>query len=408
MTTTRLRCLVLIALACSLPAWCEATAAPGVGDVVAELNVASYQSILDNLLETHTGDNRGFVWNASQSAYYPTADHDVARDNILSWFAGLALDASLDSFTFNSDSYRGCNNVLGVLPGRIDSDRVYIIGGHYDSVNNPGADDNASGAAGVMEAARILADLPLAHTVMFVAWDGEEKGLKGSRHWVNTNDESVVDGVVNLDMLAYNHNSSNTATIYGNAPWRTKWVAAAGLYAPDINIVEDTGTLSASDHWPFQAAGRPAGGIIENTYFPLPNPNYHQQSDSVDTPDYIDYEYAVKLLASGVGLLLEEADLLLPGDADNDKDVDYDDLTGLIGNYGALAGAQWATDDFDADGDVDAFDYIALKRNYGNTLGQPLAANVPEPASMLILAAACLPAIARRRCRPGKHNSAGR
>ncbi len=122
MNTTRLRCLVLIAVACSLPAWGEATAAPGVGDVVAELNVASYQNILDNMLLTHTGDNRGFVWDSSQGAYYPSADHDVARDNILSWFAGLALDASLDPFTFSS--YRGCNNIIGVLPGRINPDRV--------------------------------------------------------------------------------------------------------------------------------------------------------------------------------------------------------------------------------------------------------------------------------------------
>jgi len=394
MATTRIGYLALIMLACSMPAWSQASAGTGVENVVAELDLASYRGILEDLLETHAGDNRGFVWNSSQNAYIPMAGHDVARDNILAWFSGLGLDASLDPFAFGS--YVGCNNVLGVLPGRIDPQRVYIIGGHYDSVENPGADDNASGVAGVMEAARILASVPLACTIIFAAWDGEEKGLCGSYHWVNTQDESVVDGVVNLDMIAYNHNNSNTATIYGSAAWRAKWSAAAGQFAPDISIVIDAAQMKSSDHWPFQAAGRPAGGIIENTYFPLPNPNYHKQSDSVDTPDYIDCDFAMKLLASGVGLLLQEADLLLPGDADNDKDVDYDDYANLAGNFGMSTGAQWATADFNADGQVDALDYITLKRNFGQGLAHPLAASAPEPASVLILAFGAL-AIIRRR-----------
>jgi hypothetical protein len=391
MATTRIAFLALITLACSLPAWSEASAAPGVNDVVAELNQASYRGILEDLLETHAGDNRGFVWSSSQNAYYPSAGHDIARDNILSWFSGLGLDASLAPFTFGS--YVGCNNVLGVLPGHINPQAVYIIGGHYDSVGNPGADDNASGVAGVMEAARILANMPLACTVIFVAWDGEEEGLKGSYHWVNTQDESVVDGVVNLDMIAYNHNGTNNATVYGSAAWRAKWVAAATAYAPDIKIIEYTSNLSGSDHWPFQSASRPAGGIIEA--YPLPNPNYHKQSDSVDTLNYIDYDYAMKLLASGVGLLLQEADLLLPGDTDNDKDVDYADYINLVSHFGMTTGAQWSTGDFNADGQVDAFDYIALNQNYGDTLAHQIPATVPEPASMLILAAAGLLALAR-------------
>jgi len=397
--TTRIGYLALIMLACSMPAWSQAPAGTRVENVVAELNLASYRGILEDLLETHAGDNRGFVWNSSQNAYIPTAGHDVARDNVLSWFSGLGLDASLDPFTFvsNSHSYVGSNNVLGVLPGRIDPQRVYIIGGHYDSAENPGADDNASGVAGVMEAARILAGVPLACTVIFAAWDGEEKGLCGSYHWVNTQDKSVVDGVVNLDMIACNYNNSKTATIYGSAAWRAKWVAAAGQFAPDINIVNDANQLAASDHWPFQAAGRPAGGIIENTYFPLPNPNYHKQTDSVDTPNYIDCDYAMKLLASGLGLLLQEADLLLPGDADNDKDVDYADLANLAGNFGTSAGAQWATGDFNADGQVDAFDFITLKRNFGQGIAQPLTASAPEPASVLILAAGSMVIRHRRK-----------
>jgi hypothetical protein len=391
MTAASRPVLIAAALLCLLPAG-ACPAGTTVADAVGRLDVASYTDILDNMLLTHEGDNRGFT-----AQYTPTAGHDLARDTIFSWFDGLGLDASLDPFTFSS--YTGCNNVLGILPGRITPDRVYVIGGHYDSVNNPGADDNASGVAGVMEAARILADLPLASTVMFAAWDAEEKGLRGSKDWVATEDESVVDGVVNLDMIAYNHNDADTAMIYGSEDWRAKWVAAAAEYAPDINIVEYPSNLSASDHWPFQAAGRPAGGIIENDYPPVPNPHYHKQTDNVDTPGYIDYDFAVRLLASGVGLLLEEADLLLTGDADNDDQVAWGDLATLADYIGTTAGATWATCDFDDNQRVDAADYAAMKRNYGQAPQPTGPAGVPEPTTLLLLASGIAAGAVRRQRR---------
>ena len=371
----------LIAAICLLSAM-PCRAATDVAGLVSQLDVAVYTDILDNMLETRTGDNRGFLIPELS----PAADHDLVRDRIYTWFDNLGLDASLDPFTFSS--FTGMNNVIGVLPGRITPGRVYIIGGHYDSVQNPGADDNASGVAGVMEAARILANQPLASTVMFVAWDGEERGLWGSYHWVWTNDESVVDGVVNLDMIAYNHNDDNIATVYGRADWRAKWIAAAGRYAPDITVLENTETLANSDHYPFQRyEDRPAGGIIENTG-PSPNPYYHKITDTVDTPGYIDYEYAVSLLASGVGLLAEEADLLLPGDADNDKTVGYDDLAILAAHIGTAGSLNWTTGDFNADGVVDAADYIALKQNFGLSIAPTRGSEIPEPGTVLLLASA--------------------
>ena len=374
--------LTFAAVLCLLPAAARpGRAATDIADLVGRLDVAVYTDILDNMLETHAGDNRGFVI----PDLVPTADHDLVRDRILAWFDGLGLEASLDPFSFSS--YSGCNNVIGVLPGRITPDRVYIIGAHYDSVQNPGADDNASGVAGVMEAARVLAGQPLASTVMFVAWDAEEVGLKGSWHWVSTEDESVVDGVVNLDMIAYNHEGEDTATIYGSSSWRAKWIAAAATYAPDITIVEYTSEMNRSDNWYFEYYGRPSGGIIENDFNEFPNPYYHKLTDHVDMADYIDYEYAVKLLSSGVGLLLEEADMLLPGDADNDKTVGWADLAALRAHIGVASGADWTTCDFDADGRVNAEDYVLLKRNLGQSVAPAGGASVPEPTALLLLAA---------------------
>ena len=378
--------------------------ATDVADLVDQLSGANYRDLLDNRLYTRSGDNRGFQWNAAQDRYLPTADHDAARNNILGHFTALGLEASLDPFSFvrSGKTYAGCNNVLGVLPGRIDPLRVYFVGGHYDSVSNPGADDNASGVAGVMEAARVLSQHPFACTIVFAAWDGEEMGLKGSWHWVDTEDESVVDGVANLDMIAYNHNGDDTAVVYGEASWRTKWAGAAARYSEGITPIVSSSQVRYSDHWPFEDVGRPAGGIIEDG-LPLPNPNYHKQSDSVDTPGYLDYDYALEILKSAVGLIFEEAGLLLPGDADTDGDVDASDYLTLKRGLGTPAGAGWAEGDFDADEDVDRDDFLALQEHGAETLVFPSAgggAPVPEPAGLAILAALLAAGLPRRRYFP--------
>jgi len=81
-------------------------------------------------------------------------------------------------------------NVVATIRGTTDPDRIYIATGHYDSMNSdvmnstldaPGADDDASGVAVIMDVARVLSQHPLEATVMLVAVQGEEQGLLGSR-----------------------------------------------------------------------------------------------------------------------------------------------------------------------------------------------------------------------------------
>ena len=96
----------------------------------------------------------------------------------------------------------GCRNILGLIPGRDpELTREYIvIGGHYDHVGygtaqnsfgptgviHNGADDNASGTAGVLEVMQAFKSLPEPprRSILFAFWDGEEKGLLGSKHWL--------------------------------------------------------------------------------------------------------------------------------------------------------------------------------------------------------------------------------
>jgi aminopeptidase YwaD len=87
---------------------------------------------------------------------------------------------------FQSESYPGRGrNIVGELQGTHFPDEIVVIGGHYDSPPDvPGASDNASGIAMVMELARVYSKIGSKRTMRFVAWDAEEGGYVGSHHYV--------------------------------------------------------------------------------------------------------------------------------------------------------------------------------------------------------------------------------
>lgn len=287
-------CLLLV-LAALTP-----VAADSIWACVEQVDMASYQHYLDDLLYTRLGHNRGVGGR----------EHDLARDNIYSEFAAFGLETSLDPFKYNGRTY---HNVVGVLPGTTRADEVYVLGAHYDSVNNPGADDNASGVAGMLEAARILSQYESEATIIFIAFDREEQGMIGSTAWVNNNLGMDIRGMVTMDMIAYNPSGANknTAAIYGrtaSSSWKNSLAAAIQTYG-GLNAYVG-GELSQSDHAPFEARGYQACLLIERMY--NSNPYYHRLTDSVDTPNYIDYLYATKMTRGTVGLLAEQAGVQTP------------------------------------------------------------------------------------------------
>ena len=282
---------------------------PLIQQVIGNLDATTYQGFLNDDLYTHDGDNRGFEYNSSSGQYQPTTQHDLARDNIAGYFNSLGLATSLDPFSFSAggNTYTGANNVIGVLTGTTNPTQYVIIGGHYDSVQNPGADDNASGTAGVMEAARVMTQYSFDTSIMFVAWDGEERGLKGSWDWVNTNGVSSIIGVYNLDMLAYNDANLDVASLYGSQEWISAMTATINEYVPNLTVADLGSGHAWSDHWPFEANGIFAGGLIENMDAAHDNPYYHTPSDSYDTANYLDFDYAIDLLSAGVAAASEQA-----------------------------------------------------------------------------------------------------
>lgn len=177
----------------------------------------------------------------------------AARNWVVSKFNQFArqsdgrLTAYLDTTTFKPDGKRIdqptlLGNAVAVLKGTDPNDkRVYVVSGHLDSrvtdvmnrtSNAPGANDDGSGVAGVMEAARIMSQYKFPATIIFVAVSGEEQSLLGSGFMAATAKKESwnVDAMLNNDMIGSN-NSSETQII-DNTRLR---VFSEGLPAYDLD-----------------------------------------------------------------------------------------------------------------------------------------------------------------------------
>jgi len=299
-------------------------AAPGVlmagpvENLVAQVSATNYRHLVDDMLFTHNGNNRG---------YGP--DHDPARQNIFDHFESLGLTTSLFGFTYGGNTYY---DVVGVHEGYLHPEQIYIIGAHYDSANTPGADDNASGTACVMETARVLASHRFEATIVFIAFDREEQGLIGSNAYATAHANDDIRGMISADMIAFNPGGVNRAAVYGSTnsdPCKQALSDSLSLYGGIQPIMY--GSMDRSDHAPFEWHGFQAALLIENEWGS--NPNYHRSTDSVDTPNYIDYDFAANMTRGALGWLATSA---TPIDA-----VVADPVPGVAGqvNHWAVSGA---------------------------------------------------------------------
>lgn len=149
-------------------------------------------------------------------------------------------------------SVRQSDNVLGIKIGTTAPEEVVVVGGHLDSVpGSPGANDNASGVATMLEAARLLAGVPTARTIHFVAFGGEEIGLVGSDFYVR-NRRSPVVGMINLDMVG-----NGPALLLANSAGAGGLLEAAARAAGRLDIPVQRVRFGSSDHVSFERAGVP-------------------------------------------------------------------------------------------------------------------------------------------------------
>jgi len=213
----------------------------------------------------------------SQPGNWPATEYLLAR------YRAYGLDAHLQRFTTNVGRDIEVANVVAVVKGTVNPELIYVVGAHFDSrAEGPGADDNTSGTAMILEAARIIAQRPQPATVMFVAFTGEEGGLRGAREFGRRMKDSIrVVGALNNDMMGWSNDQRMDNTIrYSNPGIRDVQHAAAmqfsRLITYDAFYYKSTDAQALFDAW-----GDIIGGI--GSYPILGNPHYHMPHDVLET-----------------------------------------------------------------------------------------------------------------------------
>lgn len=320
---------------------------PEIGDMVKEVNADSLQSYIKSMVSFGT---RSTVSSTTD----PKKGIGAARNWVLAKFnqfaaaSGGRLTAFVDTITYSADGKRvqhpiNLGNTVATLKGTDPKDdRIFIISGHLDSrrtdvmdgtADAPGANDDGSGSAAVLECARIMSRHSFPATIIFVTVSGEEQGLLGSGYMAKKAKAANwnIEAVLNNDIMG--SNNSNQTNIINNTQVRVfseglpfydldkqaKMIRQLGLendgkarqlaryvketgerYVDNLEVVmvyRNDRFLRGGDHSPYVENGYAAVRITEM------NENYNHQHQDVrtekgvvfgDLAEFMDFEYLRK------------------------------------------------------------------------------------------------------------------
>lgn len=208
-----------------------------------------------------------------------------------------------DETTQFEDEKRLARNVVAIQEGTSHPERFVVIGAHFDhlgmgkfgslySRDDPqihnGADDNASGTAGLLELAQYFSRRPTGKSLVYVAFSGEEMGLLGSRHFVENPPIPLeqIDAMINLDMVG--RLNEQKLLIFGTGT-SDDWPAVLDRVQFDsLNIETIQDGTGASDHTSFYNKKIP---VLH--YFTDTHADYHRPSDD---PEFINYQGEQRVL----------------------------------------------------------------------------------------------------------------
>lgn len=322
---------------------------PEIAAMVKEVSPDSLKSYINTMVAFGTR-------STISSTTDPKRGIGAARNWVLSKFRAFAaasggrMTAMLDTTTYMPDGQRvrssvNLGDVVATLKGTDPNDhRIFLISGHLDSRrtnifdstgNAPGADDDGSGSAAVIECARIMSRHSFGATIIFVTVSGEEQGLLGAAYLAKKARAGNwdIEAVLNNDIIGSN-NSSETNIINntqvrvfseglsdtleksarsvrmlglendGNSRQLSRYIKETGeRYVDNLQVVQvyrPDRYLRGGDHAPYQALGYTAVRITEM------NENYTRQHQDIrmengiqygDLPEYIDFEYLRKTTA---------------------------------------------------------------------------------------------------------------
>ena len=276
---------------------------------------------LANEVDTNNLKNWVTWFQGPRNYNVDSARINMIKDSLANYFIHLGLTTNRVNFTLSG---RSGENIIGQKSGLWNSPKTLLVDAHFDAVPvSPGADDNASGMAAVLEAARIMTEYQFAQNIEFVGFDLEEEGLLGSRNYAgNIAASKEIIGVLNFEMIGYFTNQPNTQILptgFGSLfPTQTAAIIAdssrgnfitnvynnssAGLgstyFQQATNCVSNLKIISLevpgngslvpdlrrSDHAPFWDKNLPALMLTDGANFR--NMNYHTTNDSISTLNF--------------------------------------------------------------------------------------------------------------------------
>jgi len=250
---------------------------------------------------------------------------EKALEYVQTLFSQYGLRVEDDWFSYMGGNYR---NIIGHLDGS-EKGNALVVGAHIDTVAlTPGADDNASGVAALLEAARIVAYSGSRRPIKFLAFNLEEWNMIGSAHYAKKlrKENVILQGMLSLEMVgfttmkpggqhyplglkAFYPDIGNFIGLIGNRVSRSllKQVAEIMKQVPTLPVETLTTPWNGwwipatrlSDHSSFWDQGYSAL-LVTDTAF-LRNPHYHQPTDTIDT---LDLNFLEKVCQGVVQVLL--------------------------------------------------------------------------------------------------------
>lgn len=209
-------------------------------------------------------------------------------------------------------------NVLAMIPGSGDTEETIVVGAHRDHVGvvarqfqrddltpviHNGADDNAAGTAAIIELARVIGAGPAPRrNILFIAFDGEEMGLLGSRHFVDNPTIALEDirAMINFDMIG--RLSQDKYAVFGQNSG-AEFPEIVGKYAEQLGLTYKAprGMAGGSDHTPFLRRNIPSMFAFTGIH-----KQYHQPEDDWEL---IDADGAAKILSMWLPIILDLANM---------------------------------------------------------------------------------------------------
>ncbi len=225
-------------------------------------------------------------------------------------FLKTGLDVKEDHFQWEGKSYK---NIVAEKRGIASPRRVLILGAHYDTVpGSPGADDNSSAIALLLEVARSIQSVPLEGTVRLIAFSLEEYNYAGSTHYVESlrKEEEEILGMISVEMVGFTSpkqdypsylnpkhypNAGDFIAVIGNEGSKKLLERVCQSFrtgVPQLPLEflivpghgEGMDEVRLSDHSPFWDHEVPALMITDTGF--LRNPNYHLSSDRIETLNF--------------------------------------------------------------------------------------------------------------------------